>query len=114
MFELVGEGGPFVTGRSNEFRTGRSGQLVEPQISELELLWNALPVADQDRCHVPRIGFEVSRDNVLQLRAAVCYECSNISIRLPAEDVWRAFDPESAEAQRVLQILSSALMPVES
>ena len=108
-FELAGDDGEFTTGSRISFKVGRSGLVTHEDVSELERLWNDLPVAAQARCHIPLIGFEVRHENELELRAALCFQCCNISSRSPEGDHWRSFDPTSDQAQSILRILESAL-----
>ena len=108
-FELSTREGDFQTGERVEFEVLRSGRLSQPTIPELQRLWNDLPEGEQARCHDPRIGFEVHREAALVLRAALCFDCSNISTRSPDGDDWRVFDPSSTQAQALLELLVSAL-----
>ena len=102
-FELSTHDGDFQTGDRLQFQVLRSGSLPELSISEFERLWDELPAGQQARCHDPHIGFEVHRDAVLVLRAALCFDCSNISTRSPDGHDWRVFDPSSMQAQALLK-----------
>ena len=108
-FELSMHDGDFQTGDRLQFQVLRSGSLREASISEVERLWDDLPEGEQARCHDPHIGFEVHREAALVLRAALCFDCSNISTRSPDGDDWRVFDPSSRQAQALLKALVEAL-----
>jgi hypothetical protein len=108
-FEITGDDGEFETGNRTSFQVGRHGVVRANDIVELERLWNELPEAEQDRCHNPRIGLEARTGNELELRAAICFQCNNISSRGPGGDDWRSFDATSDQAQSLLRILESAL-----
>jgi len=77
---------------------------VLPREADLLLgLWDALPALPDDeaaRCHIPRHGFELIERGEPVFSAAVCFECSNISIggRLALEK-WRTFGATSRQGQ---------------
>ena len=107
-FELSGHEGEFETG-GGRFHVERSGAVPVDDIADLQRLWEELPEGEQSRCHNPRIGFEVRTNGDLELRAALCFECHNISTRSPQGDGSRTFDSSSKPARTLLKLLKAAL-----
>ena len=107
--EAGGDEGAFVTGRNWRHDPVDRRVLELTQATELERIWEELPDLESMRCHIPRHGIEVSRDGLLVLRAAICFECNNASIATPQGYDMRAFDGASAEAVGLHRLLESLL-----
>jgi hypothetical protein len=109
-FEIADDDdGDFITGDRFRFRETRSARVPDSDAPELEALWNSLPEASMTRCHNPNIGFEVRRNTTVELRAALCYKCSNMSLLTPAGSDFRTFDADGDAAIRLQALLYAAL-----
>lgn len=101
--------GVFDTGDHWEFLIeGQS--VVEPDVaSQFQGLWQNLPEGEQARCHTPGFGIEVRDGERLELRAAFCFQCNNISIRTDSSTDMRVFDAGSEPGCGLLQLFKSVV-----
>lgn len=80
--------------------------VVGEQAQKVAALWRSLPQAEQMRCHLPRYGVRFLADQFL-FEAAICFECSNISIIDNGKHTWATFDGEAPAARELLTLLRS-------
>src|SRR5262249_14652523 len=85
------------------FRVLREGNCSLVQNASLIELWNALPNAEQARCHIPGFAIQLLRGPHPVFTAALCWKCNNISLAGSVATLsWRKFDASSQSAQRLL------------
>jgi len=93
------------TGKHWNFPVLGEGTCSSIQVCELVELWNALPDAEQARCHIPGFAIQVLKATEVVFTASLCWHCNNISIASSLATLgWRQFDASSLSARRRLSL----------